>query len=146
MELGDINNLQENLDNFVETGIISEGLGRNIIYLVNRAIVMKRLYDRYDNFQLDYIVRPGLEDLALNRIKLYSNERGSAKAFFNNILGARGISDVNRVVNADKKGIFKNITMFEDLEPWQIDALMTEEYRDESYYSELVVTAKKKVL
>ena len=146
MELGDIKNLQANLDRYVQTKVVSEGLGRNIIYLVSRAIVMKRLYDKYNDFQIEYIVRPGLEDLALNRIRLYSNEKGTAKAFFNNVLGARGIADINRLVNFDRKGVFENIVMLDDLEPWQVDALMQEEYEDMSVYSDLIVTIKKEII
>ena len=148
MELGDDNNLQENLEESISLGYVTEGLGRNIIYQVERVIRYRGLRNVFDNFYVDYIIRPGLEDIALSKYNRYNSSLGTAGTFFNVMLGYRAVEDVKRKVNKAKKGIYEDLIHIDSMQDWELDKLYSieDEPYDHIVKSTIIITTKKKLL
>ena len=100
----DTKKMQSSLDEVVATGVFNNTYGREVLNLIDATIRRSSLYNRFSDFELQYIIVPKMTDYLLLKAFKYNKSRATAHTFMSTVVHnalSDGISDVYRARRGD---------------------------------------------
>ena len=106
--------IQKEVDITVATGKYTENLGQIILDISNISVLKKGLYYRYNEFEIEFIIKPRIVDMLLLKVFRYDKNVSSAYTFLS-LITSSAILDAIRDVRKEQKGESRNVFYIEEI-------------------------------
>lgn len=87
----------------------TEGLGRVILLFAEISVLKRGVKFRYNEFEVEYIIKPRIVDMLLLKVFKYDQKYASAYTFFSMITSTAiidAIKDIRRAERGESKNVF----------------------------------------
>jgi len=106
--------IQREVDATILSGKYTEGLGKVMLLFADVSVYKKGLNYRYNEFEVDFIIKPKIVDMLLLKVFRYNKKYSSAYTFFS-LITSTAIADAIRDIRRDKHGESEGVFYIEDV-------------------------------
>ena len=110
----DKNIIQREVDATIDSGKYTEGLGKAILLFVDVTVFKRGLFYRYNEFEINFIIKPRMVDMLLLKVFNYKKSESSAYTYFS-MVTTSAILDSIRDIRRAEKGDTNNVFYIEDM-------------------------------
>lgn len=107
--------IQKEVEATLLQGKYTEGLGHMILLFADVSVYKRGIYYRYNEFEVEFIIKPKIVDMLLLKVFKYNNKFASAYTFFS-MVTATAIIDAIKDVRRAEKGESKNVFYIDDVQ------------------------------
>lgn len=106
--------IQREVDATIESGAYTDGFGKICLLIAEVSIHKRGLNYRYNEFEVNYIIKPRIVDMLLLRIFKYNKAEASAYTFIS-LITSNAITDAIRDIRRAERGESKDVFYIEDV-------------------------------
>lgn len=108
--------IQKEVDATLESGVYTEGFGEVCLLMAEVSAHKRGLNYRYNEFEVNFIIKPRIVDMLLLRIFKYDKDEASAYTFCS-LITSNAITDAIKDIRRASKGESDNVYYIEDIKP-----------------------------
>lgn len=123
--------LQDAVDRVVASNSYNEDFGRFVLIFAEASVVKRGLFYRYNEFDIEFVIKPRIVDMLLLKIFKYDKKMASAYTFCS-LITTNAILNAIKDLRRAEKGESTNVFYIEDLEH-EIQFIEEEAVRDIDY-------------
>lgn len=106
--------IQKEVDATVESGVYTEGFGDVCLLIAEVSVYKRGLNYRYNEFEINYIIKPRIVDMLLLRVFKYDKAEASAYTFLS-LITSNAITDAIKDIRRAERGDCKDVFYIEDI-------------------------------
>lgn len=106
--------IQKEVEATLRLGEYTDGLGEVILLFADVSAHKRGLNYRYNEFEVNYIIKPRIVDMLLLRVFKYNKDSASAYTFFS-LITSNAITDAISDIRRAENGEYNNVYYIEDI-------------------------------
>lgn len=106
--------IQKEVDATVKSGVYTEGFGKVCLLMAEVSAYKRGLNYRYNEFEINYIIKPRIVDMLLLRVFRYNKAEASAYTFLS-LITSNAITDAIRDIRRAERGDCNDVFYIEDI-------------------------------
>ena len=107
--------IQKEVEETILTGKYTEGFGRICLELADVSVYKRGLYYRYNEFEIDFIIKPRIVDMLLLKVFKYEKDKNSSAYTFISLITHTAIVDAIKDIRRAERGETANVFYIEDI-------------------------------
>lgn len=107
--------IQKEVDDTLLDMKYTEGLGKVILLFADVSVYKRGIKYRYNEFEVDYIIKPRIVDMLLLKVYKYDKDVSSAYTFFS-MITSTAIIDAIKDIRRAEKGESSNVFYIDDMQ------------------------------
>lgn len=106
--------IQKEVEETILSGKYTERLGEIILDIAEVSVYKKGLYYRYNEFEIEFIIKPKIVDMLLLKVFRYNKDFSSAYTFFS-LVTSTAIVDAIKDIRRYERGESLNVFYIDDI-------------------------------